>query len=441
VINQNTGAARAIGNAPFTPAVEGNLEGFDFNPTVDRIRVITNTGQNLRLNPETGMVVAVDGNLSGGASSAAYTNNTAGANTTALYTINSPAQQLNLVTSPNDGTLVPVGNLNLNISGEGGFDIDAKTGTALGLYTVQGQGGKSSLFTVDLSTGAARVLAEYDPVLNYSAIAIPTQPVAYVFSFFTTSGFYIINPTNPSAVVTKPFIGLEPLDRLLGLDFRPATGQLYAMVGRDRGNNTGMTGETRLFTINPATGEASFVTRVNNQYPGAPYGFDFDPVTDEIRVTGGNQQSRIHPTTGVVVRETDLTPNGPTITALAYTNNVAGASTTTLYGLGSTFVTGASNLNLYRLNQPNAGRLQVVGSVGTNDDLQSPYVESFAGFDIGGVSGTAYALGMVRNGASSNVYSNRVFTIDLNTGRATAIGDLSGIPVFPMTGFAVGLGF
>jgi hypothetical protein len=56
VINPETGDARMVGAAPFTPALTGALAGFDFNPTVDRIRVVTDQGQNLRLNPETGAV-------------------------------------------------------------------------------------------------------------------------------------------------------------------------------------------------------------------------------------------------------------------------------------------------------------------------------------------------------------------------------------------------
>ncbi|HEY0713382.1 MAG TPA: DUF4394 domain-containing protein, partial [Polyangia bacterium] len=51
-LNRMTGAAVAIGAGPFTPVLEGTQFGFDFNPTVDRIRVTSNTGQNLRLHPD-----------------------------------------------------------------------------------------------------------------------------------------------------------------------------------------------------------------------------------------------------------------------------------------------------------------------------------------------------------------------------------------------------
>ena len=58
-----TGAATALGTAPFSPALSGSAFGFDFNPTVDRIRIVSDTGQNLRAHPDTGAVVAVDGSL------------------------------------------------------------------------------------------------------------------------------------------------------------------------------------------------------------------------------------------------------------------------------------------------------------------------------------------------------------------------------------------
>jgi hypothetical protein len=86
-INPMNGRANAIGSSSFSPAISGEVAGFDFNPTVDRIRLVTNTGQNLRLHPETGMVVATDGMLNPGVpfvSAVAYTNNFAGATTTVL---------------------------------------------------------------------------------------------------------------------------------------------------------------------------------------------------------------------------------------------------------------------------------------------------------------------------------------------------------------------
>ena len=52
-IDRETAIAKVVGmGMAFTPALDGTEFGFDFNPTVDRIRVTSNTGQNLRLHPE-----------------------------------------------------------------------------------------------------------------------------------------------------------------------------------------------------------------------------------------------------------------------------------------------------------------------------------------------------------------------------------------------------
>jgi len=46
-IEAATGQATAIGTTAFSPALNGTTFGFDFNPTVDRIRVTADRGQNL----------------------------------------------------------------------------------------------------------------------------------------------------------------------------------------------------------------------------------------------------------------------------------------------------------------------------------------------------------------------------------------------------------
>ena len=40
-----------------------NVIGFDFNPTVDRIRVVSSNDRNYRLNPNTGAIAFIDTNL------------------------------------------------------------------------------------------------------------------------------------------------------------------------------------------------------------------------------------------------------------------------------------------------------------------------------------------------------------------------------------------
>lgn len=134
-IDRTSGKATVVGSgAAFTPALDGTQFGFNFNPTVDRIRVTSNTGQNLRLHPDTGVVAAVDGMLSYADGTkpqiiaSAYTNSFVGTTTTALYNIDAAKSAVVLQAPPNEGTLAMIKPLvNLDFSGIAGFDISAVT--------------------------------------------------------------------------------------------------------------------------------------------------------------------------------------------------------------------------------------------------------------------------------------------------------------------------
>jgi hypothetical protein len=146
-IDPESGAATAIG-APFSPAVAGAVVSFDFNPTVDRIRLVTDSGQNLRLNPDTGQVgtnadtgaPTVDANVAFGPADAnaavaptlagaGYTNSVDGAESTVLYVIDAAADVLAVQDPPNDGVLTTVGATGVALDGAVGFDI-APSGAA-----------------------------------------------------------------------------------------------------------------------------------------------------------------------------------------------------------------------------------------------------------------------------------------------------------------------
>ncbi|QIL74562.1 DUF4394 domain-containing protein [Hymenobacter sp. HDW8] len=426
VINQNTGRAHAIGTGPFNPTVQGNLVGFDFNPTVDRIRLITSTGQNLRLNPETGTVANTDGSINGAAGAmltgAAYTNNTAGASTTALYAINTQNQQLYLVNPPNDGTVVPVGDLNLNISGDGGFDIDAKTGTALGLYSVQG---KPTLFTVNLGTGTARPLAEYATNSGYSGIAIPTQPVLYVATVSTaangqiTNSLFISDPTSSATAVQKPITGITAGQVLLDIDFRPANGQLYA-IGRTP-EVDGQPRNAQLYTLNAATGAATPIGSLNvaGIVTTNVFGMDFNPVTDQlIYADFDNVLFAVNPTTGATTRGVGNVflagRLSPTVAAIAHDNNYVGATTTNLY------FANIQSSGVFANVPTTNGRITDVG---------------FNTLDVGGRSNLGYGLDN----------NDVVRTVNLTTGETKNLGALrrpeGSDPNARVTGATIGLGF
>jgi hypothetical protein len=146
-------SSNSIRSASFSPTIATTNASVDFNPTVDRIRLVTDSGQNLRLHPELGIVVATDGVINGGANAKigaiAYTNSMAGASTTVLYDIDFQ-DKLYMQNPPNDGALQLVGNLGVNFEGVGDMDIMPDNTTAL---AVTNSNSISSLFTIDLMTG------------------------------------------------------------------------------------------------------------------------------------------------------------------------------------------------------------------------------------------------------------------------------------------------
>lgn len=410
IINPETGIARAVSTTRFSPSLESVTVGFDFNPTADRIRVVTSSGQNLRLNPETGTVAAVDGVINGAAGAAisavAYTNNVAGATTTVLYDIDVAGKKLYKQDPPNNGTLTEVGSLGItDITGDAGFDItpDSTLGTAVFTDNM----GKANLYIIDLTNGSASKVGSLAGMTDITGIAVPTNPVAYAVT--PGNNLFIFDPRNPQMNV-RTITGWTIGESAAGIDFRPLNGQLYLLSN-----------SSRLYTLNPATGVATMVgaSAFTPMLSGTSFGFDFNPTVDRIRVVSNTGQNlRLNPETGAVAAvDGNISIAGAAIGGSAYTNNFAGAATTVLYDID------AASDKLYKQDPPNNGTLVEVGALGIN-------VEETAGFDIGGTSGTAYAVFTV--GGTYKLYS-----INLTTGAATA---LASFPV-PVTGLAVGLGF
>ncbi len=157
-INPTTGVATAVGAAgAFT--LSGSSFGFDFNPVPDRIRVVSDTGQNLRLNPNDGTLAATDVGLNGASSSATgagYTNSFPGTASTSLYIIDPNTDMLYLQNPPNNGTLTVVGALGFNVNSNVGFDIAYPGNFAFAALQVAGGG--SSLYSINLATGAATLV-------------------------------------------------------------------------------------------------------------------------------------------------------------------------------------------------------------------------------------------------------------------------------------------
>lgn len=196
-IDLTTGVATPAGPA-FSPTLTAGTEyGFDFNPTVDRIRVVSSAGDNRRLNPINGTAVAngpnfVDTSLTyatGGvprAVGAAYTNPVANAPVgsvrqfiidSALDTLGEVGSQAGGNASFNGGVVTSVGALGVNTNDLVGFDISGNTGTFFASFT-NPTSNLTSLYTINSATGQATLLGAIGAQLTLRDITVVPAPAS-----------------------------------------------------------------------------------------------------------------------------------------------------------------------------------------------------------------------------------------------------------------------
>jgi hypothetical protein len=211
-IEVGTGACTAVAGV-LSPLLNGGAFGVDFNPTVDRIRVTSDADQNLRLHPMTGVVAATDTPLSYAPTdvfaavnpnvvASAYTNNFNGATTTMLFNIDSSLDTLVFQNPPNSGVLNTVGPLGVNVTGASGFDIAGSNGAAYAVLTTPGSPAPA-LFSIDLTSGAARFLAVLGTTETIVGMSIKPSPGVVPYGVATPGCF------GPSAIGTlgTPVLG------------------------------------------------------------------------------------------------------------------------------------------------------------------------------------------------------------------------------------------
>jgi hypothetical protein len=160
-VNPKTGIAISEGPA-FTPALRGRAFGVDFNPVVDKIRVVSDDRQNLRLNVDEGTVLSADKDLNPGTPmvvAAGYENssfNVTQPAATTLHVVDAATDSLFTQAPPNDGTLMNGRRLGVDVGLNAGFDIAGAEN--LGYLSNAASGRGSTLYTVDVPTGKTRSL-------------------------------------------------------------------------------------------------------------------------------------------------------------------------------------------------------------------------------------------------------------------------------------------
>lgn len=183
LINRRNGSAQLVSTSTVTPA--GNSFGVDFNPVVDRLRVISDQDQNLRINVDTGAALLDgpiryrEGDRNSGTNPAAtgagytyapFSMQMPPRQATTLYDIETQADFLTTQTPANDGTLNSVGSLNRDVGPQVGFDIAGKRSfDAYGLFQEAGQ---ARLYEVSLRDGDTDYAGIRRIGTNYDGLAM-----------------------------------------------------------------------------------------------------------------------------------------------------------------------------------------------------------------------------------------------------------------------------
>lgn len=218
-----------------------------------------------------------------------------------------------------------------------------------------------------------------------------------------------------------PVTGLVAGDRLVGIDRRPANGSIYGVA------LNGPVG--RVYTINATTGAATLVSTLSAPLFGTNFGVDFNPTVDRLRIVSDTDINyRINVDTGATIVDVNLVyaggdPNfgtNPNITAIAYSNNFAGAGTTVLRDVD------ASLDILATQNPPNNGTLTTVLPLGVP-------ATDIGAYDISGLTGTPYFAFVDATGGFSNLFT-------FSMGSLTLIGRIGNVDGFLVDGLAAPVG-
>jgi hypothetical protein len=245
-------------------------------------------------------------------------------------------------------------------------------------------------------------------LLSALALVVLAPPAAAVPIVVTDGPNLVRTDTNSlGSTTTVPVTGMASGEVLVGIDQRPATGQLYGIAA-------GPSDQDRMYVIDPLSGAATPVGAAGAfTLVGTEFGTDFNPVPDRIRVVSDAEQNlRLNPNDGTLTFSDDaLNPGNPNVVAAAYTNNVAGATTTTLFGIDS-----ATNM-LVRQGGANGASPSPNGGTLTNiGPLDVTPANANIGFDIG-ADGVAFATI-----TTSGPTETRLYGINTSSGHATNLG-------------------
>jgi hypothetical protein len=306
-----------------------------------------------------------------------------------------------------------------------------------------------------MSRKSSRIAAAIAPLALIATVPTVANAATAFYGVTADNKLVQFQSDNTAEVPSLPIRGLAADEKVVGIDIRPLTGDLY-----------GITNKSRIVKILPRNAEAKYVDSkaVDPALTGSKVGFDFNPTVDKIRVeTDAAQNLRIDPITGqlatapVAATPTpapttaptptpepspgatpDPTPTpapsaatpaptapatmpgkpdgnlqyaagdpgagtAPKVTAAAYTNSFPLGTTTELFALDS------ARRTLVKQDPPNDGTLKTIGGLNqTGDPIAFDIAENNAGYA---------AISTTSGGTNIGLYR-----VNLTTGAATPVG-------------------
>ncbi|HXS35928.1 MAG TPA: DUF4394 domain-containing protein [Flavipsychrobacter sp.] len=450
----------------------GNSVGFDFISTFsNQIKVVGTNGNTYTISATDGSVLSTGttspayatGDLHSGTTAAvgatAYTNGFYGADAMSEFGYDLNNNDIVRFDSTDFTTLHTVGafGLTLALGSAVGMDTWYDTGAHINhIYMVAtGITGGSMLYEVNRTTGIAANIG----VIGSGSITVRDIAVQRMHDTTALSGHLmaalslnmrnleLFDANNPGTIRNVISIsGVTSGQTMMAIDFRPANLMLYGL-----GYNA-TSKAYQIYTINMSTGAATAVnsTPFNLDLGSTANGnvaFNFDPVTDMIRVIGTSSSSanvnvQIYPTTGAVAAtdssimymsgdvNAGMTAN---LGSVAYTNGYNNAKSTQQIGIDNTtgamvmFQAGSSAAMSTLISL--TGILDGVLGLGANNNgYIDIYYDSISNSNVGYLATNTYGNADVTDGNYSNFY-----TLDPSSGSTSKVSSVGpGVPVKSM---------
>jgi hypothetical protein len=258
-------------------------------------------------------------------------------------------------------------------------------------------------------------------LLAFPAAAQAGERIAAV----TADGSLVtFDSANPAAVTTVAIAGIGSGQTIRGIDYRPATEQVF-LITAPTGAPSAQVAGTYVLDTDTAIARPIGSSATVPGFGDATTGFDFNPNVDRIRVTTATDENfRLNPNNGAVAGDdANLSPDSSDILEVAYDRNThtAGSVATTLFAINRATSSLARIGGVNGTPSPNGGAITDIGALGVTPDPGKS-----AGFDISvtGIGHAALTVGGV----------TRYHVIDLVSGSAG-----TGVPIGDGTTEVVGL--